>query len=93
MLDIFIKVIVTSKAETPIYIIEESRSLLVRVTHEEFRTMLLPATQRAILRNPEVILRCVGPILSGLSLDLSQYCLDIGRSLSSKVAFTTKRVL
>ena len=85
MLDIFIKVVITSKAETPIYIIEEARPLLVRVAHDKFQTLLLPAIQRAILRNPEVILRCVGPILSGLSLDLSQYCLDIGKSLASNV--------
>lgn len=34
-----------------------------------------------MLRNPEIILECVGVTISGLNLDLSQYAMDLGNSL------------
>ncbi|KYB24626.1 Translational activator GCN1-like Protein [Tribolium castaneum] len=37
--------------------------------------------QKAMLRNPEVILECVGLVISGLNLDLSTCAVEIGNSL------------
>lgn len=54
---------------------------LKRVNHEHFKTSLLPALQKAMLRNPEIILECVALTISGLNLDLSQYAMDLGNTL------------
>ena len=72
------------KVKPAVHIIEESYFLLRHVSHEEFKTHLLPAMQKAMLRNPEIILEGVGRVISGLSLDLSQYALDIGKNLAGK---------
>ena len=80
----FIKVAVSCKTKPSVYIIKESESLLKHVNHEEFKQHLLPAMQKAMLRNPEIILECVGHVMSGLSLDLSQYAPDIGKSLAGE---------
>nr|CAD7442358.1 unnamed protein product [Timema bartmani] len=81
LLDIFIKVAISCKNKPALYIVKESEPLLKHVTHEEFKQFLLPAMQKAMLRNPEIILECVGNVMLGLSLDLSQYAQDIGKSL------------
>lgn len=82
LLDIFLKVAVSCKIKPAAYVIKESHPLLARLTHDEFSSQLLPAIQKAMLRNPEVILPSVGQLLQGLTLDLSQYALDIGKSLA-----------
>jgi hypothetical protein len=82
-LEIFIKVAISCKTKPTVYIIKESESLLKHVSHKEFKQQLLPAMQKAMLRNPEIILESVGHVMVGLSLDLSQYAQDIGRSLAS----------
>lgn len=84
LLEVFIKVGVSSKTQPPLYMLNEAHPLLLRINHDNFREQLLPAMQKAMLRNPEIILQCVGKILSSLSLDLSQYALDIGKNLTSK---------
>nr|CAD7433309.1 unnamed protein product [Timema monikensis] len=81
LLDIFIKVAISCKNKPALYIVKESEPLLKHVTHEEFKQFLLPAMQKAMLRNPEIILECVGNVMLGLSLDLSQYAQGIGKSL------------
>lgn len=85
LLETFIKVAVSVKIKPAVYIVDESRALLKQLTHDEFKSQLLPAVQKAMLRNPEVILECVGHIVSALSLDLSQYAADIGKSLAGKL--------
>ncbi|KAJ1530782.1 hypothetical protein ONE63_005633 [Megalurothrips usitatus] len=85
LLETFIKVSVSVKAKPSSYVVDESRALLRQLSHDEFKSQLLPAVQKAMLRNPEIILECVGHIISALSLDLSQYAVDIGKSLASNL--------
>jgi hypothetical protein len=80
----FIKVAISCKTKPAVYVIKASDSLLKHVSHEEFKQHLLPAMQKAMLRNPEIILGSVGHVIEGLSLDMSQYAQDVGRSLASK---------
>lgn len=87
MVDTFIKVAVSCKTKPPVYGIKEAKALLSRLSHEDFRSQLLPAVQKAMLRNPEIILPCLSYIISGLSLDLSQYALDITKSITRKKIF------
>jgi hypothetical protein len=88
----FIKVAISCKTKPAVYTIKASDSLLKHVSHEEFKQLLLPAMQKAMLRNPEIILESVGHVIEGLSLDMSQYAQDIGRSLASKLAICNSRV-
>lgn len=55
--------------------------LLVEVNNEQFKKSVLPALQKAMLRNPEIILECVELVISGVHLDLSSYAMEIGNSL------------
>ncbi|XP_042907743.1 stalled ribosome sensor GCN1 [Parasteatoda tepidariorum] len=75
------KVIIGSKIKPQLHILESCSSLLRQVTHDDFKSILLPSLQKALLRNPEIIFETVCKILSSVSLDLSQYALDIGKSL------------
>lgn len=81
----FIKVAISCKTKPAVYAIRASDSLLKHVSHEEFKRQLLPAMQKAMLRNPEIILESVGHVIEGLFLDMSQYAQDVGRSLASKL--------
>lgn len=65
-------------------VVEACYPLLKLVTHDEFKSTLLPALQKSMLRNPEVILECVGVVIKGMNLDLSQYAMDLGKSLTCK---------
>ncbi|XP_039292554.1 eIF-2-alpha kinase activator GCN1 [Nilaparvata lugens] len=85
LLDILLKVGVSCKVQPPAFLLDEARPLLLRVKHDEFSQLLLPAMQKAMLRNPEIILQSVGKILQGVSIDLSQYALDIGKSLTTNL--------
>ncbi|RZC38970.1 translational activator GCN1-like, partial [Asbolus verrucosus] len=81
LLEIFIKNFVSCKTRPLPEVIIATYPLLKQLTHELFKKNLWPSLQKAMLRNPEIILECVGLVISGLSLDLSPYAIDIGNSL------------
>ncbi|XP_076236761.1 lethal (3) 80Fj [Calliopsis andreniformis] len=81
IIDTFIKVTISCKKKPDMYVVDNAVPLLRRITHDEFKSQLLPALQKAMLRNPEIIIESVGHILSGLCLDLSQYSQDISKGL------------
>ncbi|XP_043511247.1 eIF-2-alpha kinase activator GCN1 [Frieseomelitta varia] len=80
-IDAFIKLTISCKKKPDLYVVHNAVPLLRRISHDEFKSQLLPALQKAMLRNPEIIIESVGHILSGLSLDLSQYSQDISKGL------------
>lgn len=84
LLDTFIKSLISGKTKPLPAVIEGCYSFLKLLNHDEFKATLLPALQKAMLRNPEVILECVGIVITGLSLDLSRYSADLGKSLICK---------
>ncbi|XP_034188694.1 lethal (3) 80Fj [Osmia lignaria lignaria] len=81
IIDVFIKVAISCKKKPDLYVVHNAVPLLRRISHDEFKNQLLPALQKAMLRNPEIIIESVGHILSGLSLDLSQYSQEISKGL------------
>lgn len=68
-------------------LIEACYGLLGKVTDEQFKTVLQPALQKSMLRNPEIILETVGYVLTGLNLDLSKSAVELGKSLICKFLF------
>jgi hypothetical protein len=79
-----VKVVVGSKTKVPEYVVGSCRPLLVLLSHAEFSELVLPALQKALLRNPELALKTVANVLANLSLDLSQYAINIGKTIASK---------
>lgn len=75
------KVVILSKVKPQSFILKSSTGTLIFITDEEFSAFILPSIQKAILRSPEIILESVGLVISGLSLDLSKYVMDVGKLL------------
>lgn len=84
LLDTFIKTLISCKNKPTNTVVEACYPLIKTVNHDQFKTILLPALQKAMLRNPEIIIECVGFVISGVNLDLSPYASDIGKSLIGK---------
>lgn len=81
LLDTFIKHFISTKFRPSPEIVIACYPLLSQINEGLFKKSLLPALQKAMLRNPEVILECIGLVISGLNIDLSSFALDIGNSL------------
>ena len=85
MLDSFIKLVVSTKVKPDGYLVEQCRPLLKRLTHDDFKSLLLPAILKALLRSPEICLGSVGQILGAFSLDLSLYAADLGKPIAASL--------
>lgn len=81
ILEAFIKVAISCKKKPQLYVVEAAAPFLRRLSHEDFKEQLLPAVQKAMLRNPEIIIDSVSRILSGTNLDLSRYSENISKGL------------
>ncbi|XP_022916125.2 stalled ribosome sensor GCN1 [Onthophagus taurus] len=82
LIDTFIKSFVTCKKKPQKTYVQACYPFLKTMTYDEFSKSLLPALQKALLRSPEVIVECVGLVLGGLTIDISDCAFDIGKSLS-----------
>ncbi|KAK3540518.1 hypothetical protein QTP70_032734, partial [Hemibagrus guttatus] len=85
ILDLYLKTVLMSKTRPLQHIMAKSGSLLHHVSHAEFKEQLLPALQKALLRSPENSMQTISSMLASLTLDLSQYALDIGKGLASQL--------
>nr|XP_020454851.1 eIF-2-alpha kinase activator GCN1 isoform X2 [Monopterus albus] len=85
MLDLYIKSVLMIKTKPQQHILDKSDSLLRHVSHSEFKELLLPAVQKTMLRSPENAMQTVSCLLSSVTLDLSQYALDIGKAIASQL--------
>uniref|UniRef100_A0A3Q1GAD8 GCN1 activator of EIF2AK4 n=1 Tax=Acanthochromis polyacanthus TaxID=80966 RepID=A0A3Q1GAD8_9TELE len=85
MLDLYVKSVLMSKTKPQQHILDKSSSLLRHVSHSEFKELLLPALQKTMLRSPENAMQTVSCLLSAVTLDLSQYAVDIGKALASQL--------
>ncbi|BES98076.1 translational activator [Nesidiocoris tenuis] len=81
----FVKIVVGSKTKVPTYVVDACHPMLILVDHNEFSGFILPAIQKAMLRNPELILQVLPNLLSNLSLDLSQYTDAITKSVAGSL--------
>lgn len=81
ILDHFIKGLITVKIKPNSNHITSCRLILKSVTKDEFKTLILPALQRSMLRSPEIVLETVGAIVAELELDVSEFAVDMGKTL------------
>uniref|UniRef100_A0A671RTK2 TOG domain-containing protein n=1 Tax=Sinocyclocheilus anshuiensis TaxID=1608454 RepID=A0A671RTK2_9TELE len=84
-LDLYMKTVLMSKTRPHQHILEKSGSMLRHMSHAEFKEQLLPTLQKALLRSPENSMQTISCMLASLTLDLSQYALDIGKGISSQL--------
>ncbi|XP_035236035.1 eIF-2-alpha kinase activator GCN1 [Anguilla anguilla] len=85
MLELYLKSVLMSKSKPHQHILERSGSVLRHVSHPEFKEQLLPALQKAMLRSPENSMQTVSCLLVAVTLDLSQYAMDIGKGIASQL--------
>lgn len=81
LLDHFVKGLITAKAKPNCNHITACKMLLQAATKDEVKTILLPAMQRSMLRNPEIVLEGVAYIVRELIIDISDSSVDLGKVL------------
>ncbi|XP_059192909.1 stalled ribosome sensor GCN1 [Centropristis striata] len=85
LLDLYMKSVLMSKTKPQQHILDKSSSFLRHVSHSEFKEQLLPTLQKTMLRSPENAMQTVSCLLSAVTLDLSQYAMDIGKAIASQL--------
>uniref|UniRef100_A0A3P8W649 GCN1 activator of EIF2AK4 n=1 Tax=Cynoglossus semilaevis TaxID=244447 RepID=A0A3P8W649_CYNSE len=85
LLDLYIKSVLMSKTKSQHHILNKSSSIIRHVTHSEFKEHLLPTLQKTMLRSPENAMQTISCLLSAVTLDLSQYAMDIGKAIASQL--------
>ncbi|XP_029653142.1 eIF-2-alpha kinase activator GCN1 [Octopus sinensis] len=83
--DLYLKQVLAYRSTPPLHLLENCQSLLRHVNHEDFNEILLPAAQKATLRNPEIILQAVEHLLIGVQLDMSKYALDLAKPIAKQL--------
>lgn len=81
VLEHFIKGLITVKTKPNVYYFTVCQNILQAITKEEFKSSILPALQRAMLRNPEIILQGVGAIVKEVDVDMSDFAMEMGKTL------------
>lgn len=81
LLDHFVRGVITVKAKPNCHHITACKILLEACTKDDVKSTLLPAMQRSMLRNPEIVLEGVGYIVRELTVDISDSSVDVGKVL------------
>ncbi|XP_069071140.1 stalled ribosome sensor GCN1 isoform X2 [Pleurodeles waltl] len=85
LLDFYMKMILMSKLKPQKHLLDNCAPLIRHLSHAEFKELVLPALQKSLLRSPENVIETISCLLASVTLDLSQYALDIGRGLASQL--------
>ncbi|KAF7282220.1 hypothetical protein GWI33_003020 [Rhynchophorus ferrugineus] len=80
-LEAFVKTFISCKVPLLPTVVKACYPLLAELSLDQFKKVVVPALQKSMLRNPEVILETVGLVVSGVKVDLSTCAMDIGSSL------------
>lgn len=76
-LDIYVKAVLNAKEKPMKGLSESFCPLFTHMSHEDFQSIVLPASIKMLKRNPEIILESVGILLKSVNLDLSKYATEI----------------
>lgn len=68
-------------------LIEGCRDFLVEVTSDDFKIAILPALQKSMLRNPEIIIEAIGYVIMNMECDLNPFAVDITKNLIGMLQF------
>nr|XP_033809981.1 eIF-2-alpha kinase activator GCN1 isoform X2 [Geotrypetes seraphini] len=85
LLDFYIKMVLMSKQKPEKYVLDACGPLVRHISHTEFKDLLLPTLQKSLLRSPENVIQTISSLLMSVTLDLSQYAMDIGKGLANQL--------
>ena len=83
--DIVTKTILTSKTRLDRNSLVQLKPFLKLLTHEEFKSEILPVMNKSLLRSPEIALSGVSVVLQSLNLDLSAYAAELGQTFCTNL--------
>uniref|UniRef100_A0A8C6GXV6 Stalled ribosome sensor GCN1 n=1 Tax=Mus spicilegus TaxID=10103 RepID=A0A8C6GXV6_MUSSI len=93
LLEFYVKNILMSKAKPPKYLLDNCAPLLRFMSHSEFKDLILPTIQKSLLRSPENVIETISSLLASVTLDLSQYALDIVKGLANQLKSNSPRLM
>ncbi|XP_023576671.1 eIF-2-alpha kinase activator GCN1 isoform X2 [Octodon degus] len=93
LLDFYVKNVLMSKVKPPKYLLDNCAPLLRYMSHMEFKELILPTIQKSLLRSPENVIETISSLLASVTLDLSQYALDIVKGLANQLKSNSPRLM
>ncbi|XP_053225790.1 eIF-2-alpha kinase activator GCN1 isoform X2 [Podarcis raffonei] len=93
LLDFYMKNILMSKTRPQKHLLDNCAPLLRYVSHTEFKDLVLPALQKSLLRSPENAIETISSLLASVTLDLSQYALDIVKGLAGQLKSNSSQLM
>ncbi|KAM3200382.1 protein ILITYHIA isoform X1 [Capsicum annuum] len=76
-LEMYVNAVLNSREKPPKGLSDAFIPLFSRLTHEDFKTTVIPSSVKMLKRNPEIVLESVGILLQSAKLDLSKYAVEI----------------
>ncbi|KAH7543347.1 hypothetical protein FEM48_Zijuj02G0174600 [Ziziphus jujuba var. spinosa] len=76
-LDIYVKAVLSAREKPAKGLSEAFHPLFTNMLHEDFQSIVVPASVKMLKRNPEIVLESVGILLKSVNLDTSKYALEI----------------
>lgn len=77
----FIKFFITAKEKANPHFLTQCRVFINSISETDFQSKFLPPMQKALLRNPEIVLKVAGIIFNAVEIDLSSCAFDLGKVL------------
>nr|XP_003478419.1 eIF-2-alpha kinase activator GCN1 isoform X1 [Cavia porcellus] len=93
LLDFYVKNLLMSKVKPPKYLLDNCAPLLRYMSHSDFKDLILPTIQKSLLRSPENVIETISSLLASVTLDLSQYALDIVKGLANQLKSNSSRLM
>lgn len=81
LFDHFIKTFITVKEKPNPHYLDNCTILINSIADGDFTVKFLPAIQKAMLRNPEIVLKVAGRIFNDVEIDLSSCAPELGKVL------------
>ncbi|CAH2295310.1 eIF-2-alpha kinase activator GCN1 [Pelobates cultripes] len=85
LLEFYVKNVLMSKGKPQKYLLESCIPLIQHFSHSEFKDQILPVLQKSLLRSPENVIETISSLFASVTLDLSQYALDLGKGLAGQL--------
>ncbi|KAJ4721119.1 translational activator GCN1 [Melia azedarach] len=76
-LDIYVKAVLNAREKPMKGLSECFHPLFMHMSHEDFQSIVVPASIKMLKRNPEIVLESVGILLKSVNLDLSKYATEV----------------
>lgn len=75
-LELYVKLVLNAREKPSNALSDAFHPLFFRMVHEDFKTVVVPASLKMLKRNPEIVMESVGILLKSITLDLSKYAVE-----------------